>query len=58
MTRGEPSDWQSIRPARSIHELMSGIWARECDRIALTMIPTGNPDDGEHDEQDRKDHRR
>lgn len=45
--RESDREWQKIRPARSMHELLSVMWSNESDRIALTMIPTGNPDEGD-----------
>ncbi len=44
---GMPASWEAARPARSTYEMLSRAWSRDGDRIALTMIPTGNPDDGD-----------
>jgi fatty-acyl-CoA synthase len=40
-------DWREIRPARSVHAMLSAVWSIEGDRVAVTMIPTGNPADGD-----------
>jgi len=42
-----PASWEAARPACSTYELLSRVWSRDGDRIAATMIPTGNPDDGD-----------
>jgi fatty-acyl-CoA synthase len=39
--------WDAARPARSTYELLSRAWANQPERIAVTVIPTGNPDDGD-----------
>lgn len=42
-----PATWEAARPARSTHEMLSRALSRDGDRVALTMLPTGNPDDGD-----------
>lgn len=45
---GDESDgWPSARPASSTYELLQAALSQAPDRIALTMLPTGNPDDGD-----------
>ncbi|MGV3552036.1 AMP-binding protein [Rhizobium sp.] len=41
------TDWGDRRPARSTYQLLSRIWSSSPERVAVTMIPTGNPDDGD-----------
>ncbi len=41
------AEWRDIRSANSIHELLSRVWSHDSDRIAVTEIPTGDPDDGD-----------
>jgi fatty-acyl-CoA synthase len=43
----ESRGWPSVRPASSTYELLQAALSRTPDRIALTMLPTGNPDDGD-----------
>lgn len=44
---GSIATWEDKRPARSTYQLLSRIWSDSPDSIAVTMIPTGNPDDGD-----------
>lgn len=41
------AEWRDIRPAPSVHALLSERWSQDSERIALTMVTTGNPDDGD-----------
>jgi fatty-acyl-CoA synthase len=39
--------WDDRRPARSTYEHLSRMWSIDPERVAVTMVPTGDPDDGE-----------
>ena len=47
MTPVLPLAWEDVRPAQSTYELLSRAWSRDQDRIAVTFLSTGNPDDGD-----------